>query len=329
MHFVLAGDKMKTFACWCKTKDGSSQVEFGQAETHFNLWVEYNSKDTIPCLDVGLMLPSQNISELYFYVPFSVSDDEVTDLGNIISTDPTLLKAIFNDELIIQQGKEPKQIIVAKTDTRRFIIYSLSQNNIKIKQGLGGTVIKLIIPQDNKEERIYLRFRIKSKGLNSLIQQIKPKNAMFTSAVSTDFFIDFRYNDIRSFEPDLREMIRQSQYTVLQWEKIHFFLMTNPQNSISSLSVLDERQLEPCLWDKYFEEEHNKFLVAYHWKQKKGSDTGNFIKNCNIYLRFRESTCNWKTITIYLIIFLAITIIANAISADFINWLGWLWSQIK
>lgn len=317
---------MKTFACWCKTKD-NIVIDYSKAETHFNLWVEYNSKSTTPCLDVGLMLPLKDITELYFYIPFNVEQDEVTDLGGIISSNPTLLNAIFNDNLITQQGKEPKQSVVKEGNGNSFIIYSLSANNMIFQEDLDGTIIQLMLPVQDTEERFYIRFRIKSKGLNDLVQQIKPKNAMFTSAVSTDFFIDFRYNDIRSFQPDLREKIKQ-KYTVLNWEKIHFFLMTNSQNSVSSLSVRDERQLEPCLWDEYFKEQHSKFLVAYHWKCKNSPNIGKFVENCNIYLKFKESTCNWETITIYLVIFLVITVIANAISVDIINFFSWLFSLL-
>lgn len=86
------------------------------ADIHFNLW--NISHDDQQFLDIGIMLHhlSKNQS-VFLYIPFSVDQSDISDLGSLLSTDKRLLAAIFNENYSLLQSSKPKWADVLKTDT--------------------------------------------------------------------------------------------------------------------------------------------------------------------------------------------------------------------
>ena len=86
-----------SFAIWHEKKD--RQISISPVELHFNLW-QFSSqkKNRIDCLDIGIKTEKiSNLSSINLFVPFVLNDENVRDLGSVITKDVELLNAIFNE----------------------------------------------------------------------------------------------------------------------------------------------------------------------------------------------------------------------------------------
>ncbi len=152
---------------------------------------------------------------------------------------------------------------------------------------------------------MYIRFRISSKKLFELAQEIKNKDFLFESAISLNKFIDFRFNDIRTLDTTLLQEMNKKN-AEMEFEKIHFLLMTKADVDIIN-SNSAERLLEDNVWYKYMGFNPKTFIVANHWRFE-GK------KEFNLFIKLKLKRFSWFHLLAYLFIIIFISVIANVIS---------------
>ena len=120
--------------------------------------------------------------------------------------------------------------------------------------------------------------------MKNIIKSYKPQNVFLQSAFSISEAIDFRFNDYRSLPLSLLEEIRNgNSYSI---GKVHFLLITESDVDLVFYSATPSaRELEPSVWNKYYEKLCGKKVVAYHWKVKSESK-GKLIENYTYVLYF-------------------------------------------
>ena len=67
--------------------------------TYGNLWqFSSQSEESLDCLDIGIKLDKiTNCSSINLFIPFHIDKQHIDDLGQIITKDRELIKAIFNE----------------------------------------------------------------------------------------------------------------------------------------------------------------------------------------------------------------------------------------
>jgi hypothetical protein len=263
------------------------------------------------------------LQNMGFYVPFSINKDNISDLGEVLSNSKEVLNAVFNETYILKDHNKQKQVkVLDENDDIQFVIYSLAvSSNVTIKEEFDGSIIKIYTKDMNIDSQIkyYFRFRITSNNLESFIKKRQSSNWLLQSATSSNYFIDFRFNDRRSLDSSLLEYMDNIEKlgTVVGINKIHFLLLTRADVDLFTNTFIKtftgERQLEKHIWKKYLEYEPNNIIVANHWKFAEN--------NCIIYIKFKVNKCNIKTILTYIFILFMLTVAFNTISSILFEWI--------
>lgn len=292
---------MGSFALWFEgTQEDTNNIK---AEVHFNLWNLHYKKAQPTSLDIGVKLINvKRESILNFYVPFDIEKEEIIDLGDKLKSSD-ILCAVFNEDYTLSRVGTEKILYVKNQDNVDIMsIYCLDiVNDVILTKCYDGSLIKIKINDTFRQsnETIYYRFRIKSRNLQKIIKYYQPKNKLIQSAFSITEAIDFRFNDYRSLNPSLLEVMKMGfSYNI---SKVHFLLLLESEIELnfSSYSV-SARELENNTWSNYFQELGTENIVAYHWKFKE-NDSTKLIENCIMFVKAKVYKCNWSTILIYLI----------------------------
>ena len=294
---------MNSFALWFD----SSRVEMDDftADVHFNLWNLHYRKAKPPFLDVGIRIKEpKGYSKVYFFVPWEISKENITDLGQYLRS-TEILCAIFNEDYTMVQSPQSK-VLQAQNPNGDLVIniYCLDiQNDLQIERKYGGTLISFDRPpQLDGTATEYYRFRISSSDFKHVIKSYSPKNVFLQSAISTTEAIDFRFNDYRSLPSSLIEEMRSClSYKI---GKVHFLLIVESDVDLLYSSISPTaRELEQNTWAKYFDRLGDKHVVAYHWKVERQKESQEkLIENCIMFVKTKVHTCNWLTIAIYILI---------------------------
>lgn len=264
---------MNCISLWYEPKEKTNKKKI-DLEVHLNLWKINKSKYF---LDIGIRIEkTKNIKKLNIHIPSeNITNEDIKDLGKIISENDILLNAVFNDNYKRISDSEKKWSCVYKekseSENIEFNIYHIDINqDIKIKKCYDGT--KIVIKNKMSEEKpLYYRIRIdNSKEIQKIFSSLQdPKNNIFENAFSKFEIFDLRVNEIRNIDKTLNETInKQGQFN---FKKIHFFLMIDSKNDylFSHQPVKDCRVLENHIWSKYIGElnAENEKILAYHWKE--------------------------------------------------------------
>lgn len=303
--------EMSSFALWF---DNSNFADFN-ADIHFNLWNLHSHTSQPHCLDVGIKIYNpEGYAKVFFYIPFSIEKKSLEDLGQYLKETDTLC-TVFNEDYTIEQQAQSKILKIKNTNDETTInIYCLDiANDIGIENKFNGTLISFARPEKLKKsnEIEYFRFRVNSK-LDKIISCYSANNLFLQSAFSVTEAIDFRFNDYRSLPPSLLEEVRgKSNYNI---KKVHFLMITeaNVDLLFSSLTPT-ARELEPHVWNKYYDRLTGCKVVAYHWKFN-NSNSEKFIENCIMFVKTKVHKCSFSTISIYLLIAGILAVTFNFIS---------------
>lgn len=301
---------MRSFVLWYESRieDKSEEKDKNRVELelHINLWKKNESETFV--FDFGLMVSEIDlVKNIYFYLPFKGT--KFSDLGHIISKNANLIEGIFNENCEISTF-HPKRIKVnCKNKKEKFIIYSLSDEDIEKKVYSKGELLTInvenILSLSEKREnqnidevkKYYFRFRCEiGRDKTSLIEKSDSNGNLFLDLFSRTETIDFRINDVRSCsEKVMEEYYRNKRFTIT---KIHYLLLRNCNDEfIYYDGQINSRVLEKELWSHYIDDIPED-IIAYHIKEK---DTEG-IKSFSRLVRFRYEKTSWIRIIFILII---------------------------
>ena len=323
---------MQSFAFWY---EADNKIENVSAKLNFNLWTECKFKKNPSFLDIGYLLTNwKGIKKLNFFVPFTLSSSNITDLGEFLKT-AELACAIFNEDLQPITTETTKSFELQNTETKiDYTIYCLDINNdLKLETypksnnnsatNDSGTIISIDLSNKDldKTEQIYFRFRIKNVNFDNLIRKYSSDKHGLQSIFNTTYTVDFRFYNKRSLNKSLLE--EMNKHYIMPIESVHFLIMTKTYVNLIT-NDCKGRKLEENVWDSYVgtsqDKNKSKDLIAYHFKEKfknikndNGNTTvtwDNFLGSCDFFIKYEVEQSIWP-------IYLLLTIGLGAIGSFF------------
>lgn len=286
------------------------------AELHVNYWKlpigrgKYNR-----FLDFGIMLNevAHDIESVLFYFPFSITKEDIEDLGEPL-TKNEMLATLFNCECGVRNNPSNLSyhtVTPFDKDRHRFWLYTLSQQNFSIKNLSGdkGCTLSVkiksipnktkgILANDDNQYKsnLYFRFRINNLSSKDFFHEENISNDFLQGAFSKSELFDFRVNEMRDFDKGVYEELRNGN-TFFSFNKVHFYFVGSSEDESvkGSKSYKDIRLLDLDRWNEYLGKNviNNKKIIAYHWCYKE--DT--FIKKIKIPLQtIYKSLSIWRVI---------------------------------
>jgi hypothetical protein len=269
-------------------------------------------------LDIGIMVlpPVNDLDAIYIYLPFIVSKEDISDLGERIK-ESSLFCTLFNGDYTIANVSEHPLFheVRPKSDNKSvFWLYTLGENTYSISNLKKGTLIKIELKElpstlnfvqggENKGPGLYFRLRISNLQKDDFYYEEKVSNDVFQSAFSKAELVDIRVNEIREFDKDVIDDLRKDKFFV-DFSKFHFFFIGSSENEqvTGNVNFHDCRLLDTDKWVNYESaiKDGKKKYLAYHWSNKKQNLTA--FRTCNIFLRTIYTSLNFKKSIKYCII---------------------------
>lgn len=301
---------MRSFVLWYNPRGNFASSSEVNLDIHINLWKKKRPVETF-VFDFGLMIDKIDfIKNIYLYLPFKES--RWSDLGHVISSNPKLVEAIFNENCNVSTFHPKRVKVNFKDKDEKFILYSLSQEDIRKENYSHGELLTLNVNsilddseiQENEEiknlKKYYFRFRFEvSKDKVYLIKNSDFNKNFFLDIFSRTETIDFRINDIRSCsEKVMEEYYRNKKFKI---NKIHYLLLRNSNDEFLCLDGnIGSRVLEKELWSSYIENVPED-VIAYHIKGVP-QNREDRIKSFSKLVRFKYDKTSWIRIMIILLI---------------------------
>jgi hypothetical protein len=350
----------KSFAIWHEIKTEDTNDSDLSIELHFNLWkfsskkesfskkienfcAKKNKSECFDCLDVGIMVKEiRHFSSISIFVPFSLAEEKIRDLGETIAQDSNLLTAIFNEFSKFGEEKVKLQEVCLNIDTSnssnentdKFDIYLMEPDNFKLEEitqdKMKGTIVTIDTSNIKCSDKAYLRFRIDLEPQNIkdiLLYQDFPKDSLLQSSTDKKEFLDFRLNETRSLPNSILEKYGENFINI---KKIHFFLMREYRDEMNMSNPVSPRYrvLEDHTWSNYFKKDKPNlklgYMLAYHWKfTPEENKNKEYINNLTLSTKFSFKESSIFKVVLFVLLSLslgAIGGIAGNFATDIIRY---------
>lgn len=256
-------------------------------EFQINLWnckvkdLSIDKSYIYTAIDFGVICPLAT-KQLAFLLPFKATAEDFEDLTSSLYHHPELLCSIFKEDLSVSCDSTKTFVLI--DGAKKMLMYELSVDNIvktEYDEANNVTLLLFTINSDLaqfEDRRLFVRFRIKLKGLDSFSIKKQVSNDWLQSAFSSSCLFDVRVNDMRELSKKKRELVEMYGCNLPEFSKIHFFYMADSDESIISDSSLakDSRLLEKDKWNPYLGD-NLVFVsdnIAHHWKKVEGKHLG-------------------------------------------------------
>lgn len=294
-------------------------------------------KDYERFLDFGFMINEVaiEIHTIYFYLPFSLSNDDLEDLGECLHKN-NFISTLFNDDLNIHSNTHNPSYYTIKpsnSDRDAFWLYILGKDNFKIEEmSNGGSLLSVcikslpqniqgIIEKNESNKRIkrnlYFRFRIKNVSNKNVFFKENLSNDILQSAFSKSEMVDLKINEKRDIDCKVLEELLKGK-NMFSFNKIHFFFIASlKEEEVRGYeNFKDCRLLNPSRWKDYISgidiEKHK--CIAYHWVKK--TENMPFTK-FSLFFRTIYKERNWMHIIKYCLVVVVLGLIGSFIASLF------------
>lgn len=289
---------MNCIAIWCSS--ASAKNASHNLEVHFNLWKLGKNGNANCFLDLGVMIQNAtDVSNINVFIPRPVASSDIADLGAIFRKRTDLVSTLFNEDYRVSSHANEKIIEVSNVNKIPiFHIYVLDLNSdVLIENAYGGSIIKIRIPKELADKKLYYRISLKNPYVDSISRIYTPPNSVLESAFSETELVDFRLNEKRNLNSSLLERIRSEGE--VSFNKTHLFLMREASDDYvySHKPPNGSRQLEVDLWKEYIGSDSSlDKIIAYHWKET------NIHNSFTAFVKFRYIRCSRLTIATFIVI---------------------------
>ena len=300
-------------------------------EIHINLWnVRTKGGDDFYAIDFGLKY-HKDVDSIKLVLPFDAKQEDFSDLAHVLTNNKSLLCTVFNADMSISSEQSDSIHDVINLDSgEKMAIYELSSRNIEWKpfdkdcNSTELTITPRYEKEKIKEDKVYVRFRIKLHNLSMFAHTRKLSNDLIQSAFSSTRLFDIRLNDKREIDKKLIEDIVYDDYKMVKIEKMHFFYMVDAEETLENGSniPLGTRMLERERWNPYLEDsEMNEEYLAYHWKlncQKK-EDVIEPYATFSVFFKTNYTSYDIRRIFRYSIIVILLSFLGSLIVSAFFS----------
>ena len=277
----------------------------------------------ISYVDMAVRIRGVNLSSnLYVYVPFSVSSDEIDDVS-LLFNDTKILQATFSATCIVDYMKNEHTSEIAYNGKTIDIVH-ISTLDYKIKPLADGTLISIGIDDireflDNDEA--YFIWRMPHKTLNEVFKPrvnvgnmlTRLRDLITTPVVSEKYGYSIRINESRLLP---EEITRIGAYHRQKLKKAVVTLSVDENYEVNDSGCYRIRRLEENLYKSYLPAKYEcEDVISYQWNQ---SREHNLQGHFNFYFGIGKNSVNSGSMSLYMVLLMIISVVGE-ILADFVK----------
>ena len=284
---------------------------------YLNDWV--NPRGT-SYVDIAIRIRGISLSKnLYVYVPFPVSFDEIEDVS-LLFKDTKILQAIFSAACIVDYKKNEHTSEIAYNGKTVDIVH-ISTINFKTQFLADGTLISIGIDEirqflDNDEA--YFICRMPHKSLNEIFKpRVNMGNVMgrlrdliTTPVVSEKYGYSIRINESRLLP---EEITRIGAFHRQKLKKAAINICIHEDYELNDSGCYRIHRLEENLYEDYLPKEYKcENVISYQWHQNREN---NLLGHFNFYYSIAKNSVSRASMFFYLVLLLTIGIFGDFLSA--------------
>ena len=304
------------------------------ADDGWAIWVDGDDTSTvyindwlnpkgISYVDIAVRIRGVSLSNnLYVYIPFSVSSDEIDDVS-LLFNDTKILQATFSATCIVDYMKNEHTSEIPYNGKTIDIVH-ISTLNYKIKPLADGTLISIGIDDireflDNDEA--YFIWRMPHKTLNEVFKPrvnvgnvlTRLRDLITTPVVSEKYGYSIRINESRLLP---EEITRIGAYHRQKLKKAVVTLSIDENYEINDSGCYRIRRLEENIYKRYLPAKYKcEDVISYQWNQ---SREHNLQGHFNFYFGIGKNSVNAGSMSIYIVLLMIISVIGE-ILADLVK----------
>lgn len=306
--------------------EANPRATFLKADLHINYWElddAISSKSQF--LDFGLLIKKSaaDVESLCFYLPFRIDSKNIEDLGAKLKSEQ-MISSLFNEDYNCESNMGTSYTTVREKGSKKivFYLYELGTTNFEVESVNGfGSLLKVkmlsrppVSGPASTECDVYVRFRLKGIPVAEIFYEEKISNDYIQSAFYKTKMLDFRVNERREMSNKLLEVLETEEQHFVEFDKFHFYYVgsSKKEKVEGNVSYTDCRLLDYSKWESYLPSISNKTkkFLCYHWKKR---EDGKSFSSCSVFMRTIFKSLNWKIISVYSIIAIALSFVASAL----------------
>ena len=260
----------------------------------------------ISYVDIAVRIRGVSLSNnLYVYIPFSVSSDEIDDVS-LLFNDTKILQATFSATCIVDYMKNEHTSEIAYNGKTIDIVH-ISTLDYKIKPLADGTLISIGIDDireflDNDEA--YFIWRMPHKTLNEVFKPrvnvgnmlTRLRDLITTPVVSEKYGYSIRINESRLLP---EEITRIGAYHRQKLKKAVVTLSVDENYEVNDSGCYRIRRLEENLYKRYLPAKYKcEDVISYQWNQ---SRENNLQGHFNFYYGIAKNSVSRASMFFYLL----------------------------
>lgn len=296
------------WAIWIDGDDSST--------VYINDWLNPKGKSFVDlAIRVGGVKSSKRLS---VYVPFSITKEEITDVS-LLFNDRKVLHAIFSSSCIIDYKKNEytseiayngKTVDILHISTVGYQLSSLSEGTIIIVD------LEKIQPYIDNDEA-YIVWRMPHKTLDGIF---KPKvnvenvigrviDLITTPVVSEKYGYSIRINESRLLPEEITKI---GAFHRQKLKKAVITISIDENYDINDANCYRIRRLEENLYSDYLPHGYKcEDVITYQWNQTRDH---NLQGQFNFYYNITRDAVNVSSMSLYIVILLAISVFGEILS---------------
>ena len=292
---------------------------------YINDWINPKGKSYV---DLSIRIRGVKASTgLSVYVPFPLSGDEIDDVS-LLFQNTKILQATFSAACIVDYKKNAHTSEIAYNGKTVDIVHisTLKHHTVLLSEGtLISINLEMLQPFfDNGE--VYFVWRMPHKTLDEVFKpRVDVGNALdrlqdliTTPVVSEKYGYSVRINETRLLP---EEVTRIGAFHRQKLQKAVITLSIDESYELNDSGCYRIRRLEEKLYQEFLPKDYPcEEVITYHWNQNRDQNVrGQF----NFYYSIAKDSVSRESMSLYLVLLLAIGVIGDLLSAAVQYWLGW------
>ena len=291
---------------------------------YINDWLNPRGKSYV---DIAVRIRGVKASKnLYVYVPFAVSSNEIEDVS-LFFDDTKILQATFSAACIVDYKKNEHASEIAYNGKTVDIVH-ISTVEHRLEQLADGTLISMDLEAmqpflDNDEA--YFIWRMPHKSLDRIFKpRVNVKNALSrlrdlitTPVVSEKYGYSVRINESRLLP---EEITRIGAFHRQKLKKAVVTLSVNENYELNDGGCYRIHRLEENLYEGYLPKGYKREdVITYQWLQNRED---NLQGHFNFYYNVARNSVSRASMFLYIVLLLAIGVLGDLIAAVIQKFIG-------
>ena len=291
---------------------------------YINDWLNPRGKSYV---DIAVRIRGvQNVKSLNVYVPFAVTEEEITDVS-LLFQDTKILQATFSAACIVDYKKNAHTSEIAYNGKTVDIVH-ISTLEHETKLLSEGTLITLDLEKlrpflDNDEA--YFVWRMPHKTLDEIFRHHvdvgnvleRLRDLITTPVISEKYGYSIRINESRLLP---EEITRIGMFHRQKLKKAVITLSIDENYEINDGGCYRIRRLEENLYKEYLPGDYPKEdVITYQWNQNRDD---NFQGQFNFYYSIAKESVSKGSMFLYLLILTIVGVIGNLLASLIGKYIG-------